>query len=199
MKRTVVLAALCASMLGVGALFAAQPAAGDGMESAIKKQIMAMSRGATAEHKMLDVLVGKFDEVTTIYAGPAPVTVRSASEAKWIMDGRYVQLDSKSAEGEELKGTRMIVYGYDPLAAKYTMFSIDTMGVTAAAATGTYDAASKTFTFEGTREMPGMGPVPYHMTLKVDEAGTITQSITMQLPEQTEVKEMVKTVRTRVK
>jgi hypothetical protein len=151
--------------------------------SEVKKQFAAMIEKTTAptdQHKLLAAFVGEFDVISDVQIGAGePMKAHSLSQGQWIMGGRFVKVENKSAPDEELKGERLITYGYDPQTGKYTMCNIDSMSLTAATAQGNYDAASKTFTLDGQREQPGAGPVPFRWVLQVQESGVLVQTILM--------------------
>lgn len=178
--------------------FAAQPA-GAPTEAQVKQRINAMAPKPTDQHKVLEALVGKWDERTEVHAGPVNLHAHSLAESKWILDGRFVQLESASAPDEDLKGQRMVVFGYDPATSKYTWANYETGSFIATTATGDYDAATKTFTFTGTRAIQGGATAPFKLTLAVTDDGTLTQSLSLQLPSQADFTEIAKTTRTKQK
>src|SRR5262245_60524149 len=98
----------------------------------------------TAEHKALAPLVGDFDQQTEVrIGGGEPMKAHSIAHGQWIMDGRFVRMDSASAPDEELKGERMLVYGFDPSSKKYTLWGIETTSLSAFTAEGSYDPTTK--------------------------------------------------------
>src|SRR4051794_12261608 len=57
----------------------------------------------TPEHKALEPFVGDFDQQTKVRLGPGePIRAHSIGHAQWVMDGRFVRVDSQSAPDEEL-------------------------------------------------------------------------------------------------
>jgi hypothetical protein len=164
----------------------ANQAASGGAQTDAKRQFAAMMEklsAPTESHKLLEPLVGKFDQVTEVKVGPGdPMRTKSVGTGSWVMNGRFVRVDSVSAPDEELKGERMNVYGYDPAAKKFTLWGIESFGLTAYSATGEYDAATKTFTFDGERDAPGGGKSPFRWTMKIGDGGTIAQTISVKAP-----------------
>jgi hypothetical protein len=159
--------------------------AGQDKGSDVKRQFVAMMERASApteKHKLLNPLVGDFEQATEVHMGPGePMRTKSFSTAKWVMGGRFVRVDSESAPDEEAKGERMNVYGYDPVAKKFTLWGIESFNLTAYSATGDYDEAKKEFVFDGERESPTGGKAPFRWTLKIGDGGSIEQTIAMKM------------------
>jgi len=152
-------------------------------QSDMKKRFAAMASAPTDQHKLLAAFVGDFDQVSEVFVGPGePLKANSASKGEWVMGGRFVKVTSAATKDEELKGDRLTVYGYDPDAKKFTMWNIDSMGPTSVSAKGDYDPESKTFTFEGERQQPRAGMVPFRWVLKLEEKGSLAHEIQMKLP-----------------
>jgi Protein of unknown function (DUF1579) len=137
----------------------------------------------TAEHKALAPLVGDFDQQTEVRMGAGePMKAHSIGHGQWIMDGRFVRVDSASAPDEELKGERLLVYGFDPSSKKYTLWGIETTSLTAFTAEGSYDPATKTFTFDGKRAQRGAGLVDFRWVIEVNDDSSLSQQILMKPP-----------------
>lgn len=104
-------------------------------------------------HKLLDPKAGKWNLEVKMFMDPKapPEVSKGTAELKWIMDGRYL-IDTTTGEfaGQKFDGHGMT--GYDNLKKKYVSTWIDNFGSGIYYSEGTYDAASKTFTFTG--EMP---------------------------------------------
>ena len=138
----------------------------------------------TAEHKRLAVLVGEFDQAVEVRMGSAePLRSHVLATGAWIMGGRFVQITARSAPDEELKGERLIIYGYDTRADKYTLWTVETGATFAVSATGDYDAATKTFTFDGERYAQGTSKVPFRWVLRLKDGGAYMQEILMKSPQ----------------
>ena len=150
-----------------------------------KQQFAAMMEklsAPTESHRLLEPLVGTFDQLTEVKMGPGEsMRSKSVGTASWVMGKRFVRVDSASTPDEELKGERMNVYGFDPAVRKFTLWGIESFGLTAYSATGDYDAATRTFTFDGERDAPGGGKSPFRWTMKIGDAGTITQTISVKM------------------
>lgn len=117
-------------------------------------------------HKLLAELVGSWDcKVSFQMAPDAPPSVSTGTAVrKSIMDGRYFVMDTATkmqmpgADGQmqavDFKG--MELDGYDNTKGKFFSTWIDNMGTSLLMAEGSYDPASKTFTYHLEEElMPG--------------------------------------------
>src|SRR3954471_20293903 len=118
-------------------------------------------------HKLLQKGVGTWSYTLKWWMDPdaAPTESKGTSVARAIMDGRYIITDHTGkfqmpgADGKmtdmEFKG--MAVEGYDNAKKKFVSSWIDNMGTGIMNCEGTYDAATKTFTYLSEDEpMPGM-------------------------------------------
>ncbi len=103
-------------------------------------------------HKALDVKVGKWSAAVQMFEpGSEPSRSTGTSEIKWAMGGRFLQ-ETFTGEfmGQPFHGEGRI--GYDNLKKKYVSSWLDDAGTGIYFSEGSFDAASKTFTFTG--EMP---------------------------------------------
>ena len=145
-----------------------------------KKQAAAMMEKMstpTEAHKALGCLVGEFDQVSQIRMGPGDtIEARAIGTGRWIMGGRFVEMRSASAPGEELKGERLLIYGYDPTSKKYSLVNVDSAHLSPTIAQGIYEPGTKTFTFEGTLDSP-RGKLPYQWILTIRDQGVMDQRI----------------------
>jgi Protein of unknown function (DUF1579) len=153
--------------------FAADPpaassatAAGQPSEAEMMKQMMELSK-LNENHKLLGQLVGDWDVVTKMWMAPsAPVSEsKGTATRRAIMDGRFYTADYRSTmkmpdEHGKLsdfafQGTSL--EGYDNVKKKFFSTWCDNMGTGVMLSEGTYDPASKTFTYTAEMEvMPGM-------------------------------------------
>ena len=102
------------------------------------------------EHKVLDARVGKWDVVIKMFepGNATPQQSQGTCEGKWILGGRFIQETAKGQwMGQPFEGIGTI--GYDNLKDKYVSTWVDNMGTGVMVAEGTYDPATKTFTFTG--------------------------------------------------
>jgi len=157
-------------------------------QSDIKKAFNAATKKAKLPkevHDALSAFVGEFDTASEVQLAPPPaepLKARGITKAKWIMGGLFVQAGSSEAKDEELKGDRIIIYGYDPGAQKYTMWQIESGNPLATSAIGDYDANSRTFSFEGEKDMGPVKKAPVTWTIHVEDDGTLKQVIKIKSP-----------------
>jgi hypothetical protein len=131
-------------------------------------------------HKLLASLAGTWTDTVTMWMAPGAPPTKSTGTAvrKAIMDGRYFvcdftgQMQMPGADGKmknmEFKG--MSIEGYDNVKQKFVSTWCDNMGTGIMMSEGTYDAATKTFTYTGGYEaMPGM-KTKFRETLKIVDA-----------------------------
>lgn len=131
-------------------------------------------------HAALSAFVGEFttqSEARVVPPPAEPMRAHAHTSGKWIMGDLFVQVNAAADPDEELKGQRQIIYGYDPAAKKYTMWQIESGQYTATSAVGDYDAATRTFTFEGERTMGALGKIGILWTIAVQEDGALKQAI----------------------
>lgn len=103
-----------------------------------------------AEHKIFEAKVGKWTDKVTIWMTPgAPaMTGNGTSEYKLVFDGRYIHGTTKGDfDGQPFEG--MCALGFDNMKKKYISAWVDNMSTGIMTGEGTYDAATKTFTFTG--------------------------------------------------
>lgn len=101
-------------------------------------------------HKVLDTKVGKWTAQMKLWMEPgkAPTTSTGTAESKWILGGRYVEdTFTGTFMGEPFHGRG--VTGFDNLKKKYVTTWIDDAGTGIMHSEGTFDAATKTFTYTG--------------------------------------------------
>jgi hypothetical protein len=169
------------------AVWAQTPPGGQNRQREMKKQFTQGSEKAsapTAQHKVLAAFVGDFDQFTEVHLGPRePMKAKGIGTGRWILGGRFVEVRSESAPDEDLKGERLLIYGYDPAAKKYTLYNFESGSLGVTTATGEYNAASKTFTFDGQRDEPGASKIPFRWVLKVLENGELEQKILVNTPQ----------------
>ena len=104
-------------------------------------------------HQVLQQKAGKWNLAVKMFMPGAPAAMESkaTSEMKMIMDGRYLQ-DATEGTFMEQPFHGQGLSGYDNLKKKYVGTWIDNMGTGIMTMEGTYDAATKTFTYSN--EMP---------------------------------------------
>lgn len=113
----------------------------------------------SAEHAELLRAVGEWDTVMKMTMDPSapPLVEKGTESVVAICDGRWVWTDYRqSFMGAPFEGHALM--GWDSEAEKYVSFWFDSMSPTWNPSSGTYDAAKKTFTMNGTSRDPSGKP-----------------------------------------
>ncbi len=149
----------------------AQPATGQPSAADMEKmmqQMMELSK-LNENHKLLADLDGTWSYTVKMWMTPDPNAKPQESKGtavrKSMMDGRFFVMDVNGkmqmpgADGKpkdmEFKG--MGIEGYDNVKKKFVGTWVDNMGTGIMMSEGTYDPATKTFTYTGEYEaIPGM-------------------------------------------
>jgi hypothetical protein len=129
------------------------------------KQMMELSK-LNENHKLLASTAGTWSYTVKMWMDPSGKPTESTGTAtrKAIMDGRYVsgeysgKFKMPGADGKptEMNFIGMSMDGYDNVKKKFVSGWIDNMGTGIMTMDGTYDAATKAFTYAGEYEvMPG--------------------------------------------
>ncbi len=153
-----------------GGTGAAAPA-GQPSEADMQKMMQQMMElGKPGEnHKLLAALDGSWTYKIKFWMSPnpsaAPQESKGTATRKSILDGRYCQMDvtgkmeMPGADGKKKEMTfkGMGIEGYDNVKKKFVGSWADNMGTGIMMSEGTYDPASKTFTYTSEVEaIPGM-------------------------------------------
>jgi len=101
-------------------------------------------------HKLLEKKVGTWDLAVKMWmdADSPPSESKGTSTSEMALDGRYL-MDHANGQTEFGPFEGMGVCGYDNLKKKYVVGWIDNMGTGVMTSEGTYDPATKTFTYVG--------------------------------------------------
>jgi Protein of unknown function (DUF1579) len=148
----------------------AQPAppAGQPNPQEIMKQMMQMSK-LNENHKLLADMDGNWNYSIKLWMNPDPNAKPQESKGtatrKSVMGGRYfvmdvtgkMQMPGEDGKMKDMQFKGMAVEGYDNVKKKFVSSWIDSMGTGIQFSEGTYDPATKTFTFNMEMEpTPGM-------------------------------------------
>ena len=138
------------------------------------KQMMENAK-LNENHKLLGELVGSWStSVKMMEPGEAPTTSTGTVTYKSVMNGRFITGDHsgtmKMPDGngkmKDFSFKGMSMDGYDNVKQKFVSSWVDNMGTSITMFEGTYDPATKTFTYNGEMEMvPGM-KVPVRSVIK---------------------------------
>ena len=149
---------------------AAQPAtaAGQPNPQEMMKQMMEISK-LNENHKLLADMNGNWNYSIKMWMNPDPNAKPQESKGtatrKSIMDGRYCVMDvtgkmempGPDGKKKEMTFKGHAIEGYDNVKKKFIGSWIDNMGTGIELSEGTYDPATKTFTYTSEMEpMPGM-------------------------------------------
>lgn len=143
-----------------------QPSAADMQK--MMQQMMELSK-LNENHKLLGDLSGTWSYTVKMWMNPDPSAkpeeYKGTAVRKPIMDGRFYVLDvtgkmempGPDGKKKEMTFKGMGIEGYDNVKKKFVSVWIDNMGTGIMMSEGTYDPASKTFTYTGEYEaIPGM-------------------------------------------
>jgi hypothetical protein len=132
------------------------------------KQMIEMSK-LNENHKLLSDMNGNWNYSIKMWMNPDPNAKPQESKGtavrKSTMGGRYATMDvtghlqmpGPDGKMKEIQFKGMSLEGYDNVKKKFVSSWIDNMGTGIQYSEGTYDPASKTFTFASEMEpMPGM-------------------------------------------
>lgn len=148
-------------------------------EAGMKKMMEQMMELAKPgeNHKLLAAMAGNWNYTVQMWMDPngKPQESKGTATRKAMMDGRFFvaehsgKFQMPGADGKmkdaDFKG--MAIEGYDNVKQKFIVAWIDNMGTMIVNSEGTYDAASKTFSYTAQCEMmPGM-PVRIREVIKV--------------------------------
>jgi len=145
---------------------AGQPSAADMQK--MMQQMMEMSK-LNENHKLLSSLDGSWDYKIKFWMNPDPNAKPQESTGtairKSIMGGRYATMDvsgkmqmpDETGKMKEVMFKGMGLEGYDNVKRKFVASWVDNMGTGIEFSEGTYDPATKSFTYTSEIEMmPGM-------------------------------------------
>jgi hypothetical protein len=129
------------------------------------KVMMEMGK-AGENHKILAEMAGNWTYTAKMWMDPsgAPQESKGTSTRKAIMDGRYFiaehtgkfKMPGPDGKMQEMNFKGMAIEGYDNAKKKFVSSWVDNMSTMIMNSEGTYDAATKTFTYNAECEMmPG--------------------------------------------
>jgi hypothetical protein len=146
----------------------AAPAAGQPNEAEMMKQMMELSK-LNENHKLLASLAGNWTYNIKFWMNPDPNAKPQESKGnastKPLMGGRYfvmdvsgkMQMPGPDGKMKEMEFKGMGIDGYDNVKKKFVSSWIDNMGTGIEFSEGTYDPATKTFTYTSEMEaVPGV-------------------------------------------
>lgn len=139
-------------------------------------QMMELSK-LNENHKLLAEFVGNWNYTVKMWMAPGapPNESKGTAVSKAIMEGRYVVTENTGTfqmPGPDGKMKNMNFKGistdaYDNVKKKFVSAWVDSMGTGIFLSEGTYDAATKTFTYLGETEMMPGAKTKMRQTIKV--------------------------------
>lgn len=144
------------------------------------------------EHKLLEPLVGTWAAKSKMWMDPtqAPVLSEGTLVRKSVLGGRFVQeeFDGKMM-GQPFQGIGTV--GYDRAKQKFVATWIDSVSTALPISYGTYDAATKTFTYKSDETCPITNkPVKMRDTLKLVSENEQVMEMYRQMGDEKETKMM---------
>jgi hypothetical protein len=142
------------------------PAAGQPSDAEMMTQMMELAK-LNENHKLLASLAGTWSFEVTMWMSPGAPPMKSSGTAarKPMMDGRYFvfevngKMKMPGADGklQEMNFKGHSLEGYDNVKKKFVATWADSMGTGILMSEGTYDPATKSFTYNSEMEpMPGV-------------------------------------------
>jgi hypothetical protein len=144
------------------------------------KQMMELSK-LNENHKLLSAMNGNWNFAIKMWMNPdpnaKPQESKGSATRKDIMGGRYVMMDvtgkmqmpGEDGKMKDMQFKGMGVEGYDNAKKKFVSSWVDNMSTGIQFSEGTYDPATKTFTYTSEIEMmPGM-KTPVREVIKVTD------------------------------
>ena len=143
---------------------AAQPPAGEAakpsaeaMPGMTEEQMAKMKEFMTPNenHRVLDYFVGNWDYSMKWWMKPdaPPEESTGTSEAKWVLDGRFLEENVHGMSmGQPFEGLMLV--GFDNAKKVYNNIWLDNMGTGIMTSTATYDVGGKTFWEKGSHSCP---------------------------------------------
>ena len=110
------------------------------------------------QHQMLEPLVGEWKATSSWRMSPTHAPEKSTASAKrtWVLGGRFLQEQYDDANAEHpVKGIGMM--GFENVTKQFTTAWFDTMSTAIWQSSGSVDATSKNFAFEGEGSCPMTG------------------------------------------
>jgi Protein of unknown function (DUF1579) len=146
-------------------------------EAEMMKQMMELAK-LNDNHKLLADLAGSWStSVKMMEPGKEPTVSKGSVTYKSIMNGRYfvgdhtgsMKMPGADGKMKDFTFKGMSTDGYDNVKQKFTSSWMDNMGTGILMFEGTYDPATKTFTYTGEMEVvPGM-KTPVRSVVKVTD------------------------------
>jgi hypothetical protein len=168
--------ALCAVMLSAAAAQAQEKPKSDDLNA------------PGEEHRKLDRLADNWDVIVKFPVGPGrTMEGRSACEAKWVMDGRFLRQEySSTFAGKPLTVVRYL--GFDRHRGKFVEIQLESTHTDVMHNIGTMSSDGKTITCQGTHIDAATGKeAQVRSVTTIADADTFTVELTYKVDEETKV------------
>ena len=144
-------------------------------------KMMAEMGKVTDNHKLLGELAGTWSYTVKMWMDPdpnaKPQEYKGTATRKPMLGGRFYQLDvsgkmkmpGEDGKMKEVDFKGMGLEGYDNAKQKFTGTWIDSMGTGMLFSEGTYDPASKTFTYSGEYQMTPSMKMPIREIIRITD------------------------------
>ena len=121
-------------------------------------------------HRRLDALVGQWNYTAKWQMKPdSPAeTMQGAEEAKWILDGRFLEQNTQGMN-QGMPFTGLGITGYNNLTGEYQSVWLDNMGTGMMVSNGQFDSGTNAITESGTFSCPitGQKNMPFRSVWKI--------------------------------
>lgn len=119
-------------------------------------------------HRLLEPFAGVWTSRTRAWfmPGQPPSESQGRMVITWVLDGRYLRQEYQGHAGPmTMKGIGY--WGHDNATGRFVGTWMDTMSTVMMSSTGSYDAASKTFTMRGTFHDPMGGAYVFRQIIRL--------------------------------
>jgi hypothetical protein len=148
-------------------------------DAEMMKQMMELAK-LNENHKLLGEFVGNWSYAMKMWMAPGapPSESKGSAVCKAIMDGRYFvsenngtfKMPGPDGKMKEMNFKGIATDAYDNVKKKFVSSWVDNMGTGIYLSEGTYDAATKTFTYTSEMEMMPGAKSKVRQTIKVTDA-----------------------------
>lgn len=164
--RRFVLAVVLAGLAGVGTAPAQdvqERSSSPGLTDILHQYTESSQPGA--EHQQLDALVGSWSmEIRLLGEDGQSTRLSGRSDNRWVLGNRFVLAEAAAGPGESPVRS-ITLYGFDRAEHRFFSITLSNLSTGFAPATGTYDAANKSFVLSGRQRDAVTGIASFYRTL----------------------------------
>lgn len=181
--------AVCACLVAVATLSISVEAQDQAQQDAMQQAMEAAGKPGPQHEQLKQHFVGEWNCEITHMWGPQPETTTGTEKVDAMFGGRFLHsMFNGTMMGQPFQGAG--VSGYDNLRQKYFSTWMDSMSTSMMVVEGTYDEATKTYTFTGKMPGPGGMDAPVRELIKIDGPDKHTFEMHMPGPDGKEAKMM---------